>query len=1277
MSGDAAADQRPVDWSFLTSGGRTAEMIAELGWSATSLGPITSWPQSLRTAVSICLASRHPMVIWWGPELVLIYNDAWVPILGPAKHPALGKPGELVWPEMWHIIGAQLRSVLDTGQATWSDDQLLPAMRHGYLEEAYFTYSYSPIRDETGGVAGVFTAVIETTDRVLNERRLRTVRELGDISAVTAPTMQQACDAALAVLARSRADIPFASIYLLDAENSENAENAEAVAWRAAFFGMVDDPRIVPTELHPDRDSDQPLWAVLNSAPAQRSRVLTGLATDYPGLFIPTGGPMGDAAPDAAVAIPLVTAGGGDPAGVFFAGVSPYRALDADYHRFLDLVARQVSTAIADAQTYQAQRRRAEELAELDRAKTEFFTGVSHELRTPLTLITGPAEDSLADTQDPLSPGQRARVELIRRNSVRLRRLVDTLLDFARLEGGRLTPDWVAVDLAALSRGIAESFAPAVTRAGLRFTIDCPDLDAKAVAVDVEMWEKIVLNLLSNAVKYTPAGEVTVTLRDSGDGGVELVVSDTGVGIPAAEQPLLFQRFHRIRGADGRSHEGSGIGLALVAELAALHQAQVSVDSVPGAGSRFTVALPAAARTGTAPTDTRAFSAVELYREEALQWSDADRDAPATAPVDVGPTAGALVLVAEDNPDLRRFIARLLEPHYRVLLAGDGQTALERAQVDHPDLVLTDVLMPGLDGFELLTALRTDPATAAIPVILLSARAGEEATGEGLAAGADDYLVKPFSSADLLARIRSNLTLARLRTQESAWRSALISAMQDGMSVADSDGTIVEVNDAFADIVGYGAKDLPCAPPYPWWPDPVQEPADFALVNTAAAAALAGRDGRWVLPMRHGSDRRRLWLSITSGSVTGPDGTVQARVTTVRDVTAEHLSAHRDAAVARLTGRLAGASDSDGVLRAGLAELATNWPVHHAMIVSWDLDGQGSLIGRGTSWAALPPATRAAITRIRTTGRPHRQVGDRSVNRPTVVGAPILLGSQTSVVWLELEPGRPFRDEDTALLSDLAGHLSQALTRARLFDEQRAVSLTLQRAILGPTVLPAGFAVRYEPAVSHLAVGGDWYDIVELGGNRIGVAVGDCVGSGLASAAVMGQLRTACRTLLLENHTASQVLSAMDRVAALIPGASFTTVFCAILDRGSGAVCYSCAGHLPAIVASADGGTKLLDDARGVPLATTNVARPEAGTMLAPGDTVLLYTDGLVERRRCSLDDGIDRAREILADTHHLAPAAIAERLAEQLVDDGHDDDVAYLIYQHPADSNPKEGRQR
>ncbi|MGH3995534.1 MAG: ATP-binding SpoIIE family protein phosphatase, partial [Pseudonocardiaceae bacterium] len=270
------------------------------------------------------------------------------------------------------------------------------------------------------------------------------------------------------------------------------------------------------------------------------------------------------------------------------------------------------------------------------------------------------------------------------------------------------------------------------------------------------------------------------------------------------------------------------------------------------------------------------------------------------------------------------------------------------------------------------------------------------------------------------------------------------------------------------------------------------------------------------------------------------------------------------------------------------------------------------------------------------------------------------------MVWLELDPAWPFDSEDAALLSDLAGHLGHALTRARLFDEQRTASLTLQRAILGPTVLPAGFAVRYEPAISQLAVGGDWYDIVELGVDRVGVAVGDCVGHGLAAAAVMGQLRTACRTLLLQDHTAAQVLTAMDDVAALIPDALCTTLLCAIIDRTTGTMRYSCAGHPPAIVARADGRTELLDVARSVPLATVDVARPEATAVLAPGDTVLLYTDGLVERRNIVLDTGIGRARDLLAQTHHLAPAEIADCFAEQLLSDGHDDDVAYLLYQHP-----------
>ena len=730
--------------------------------------------------------------------------------------------------------------------------------------------------------------VSEDTERVLGERRLRILSELGDITAGTAPTIAEACTASLAVLQRGRRDIPFASIYLLEQHDRQ--------ARRAAFYGMVDDPGVVPELLNRDTYPQAPLWPLLASG---KSQVLRGLARDFAGLFVPLEAPTPGRDPDAVLAVPL-TAGGGDPVGVLFAGVSPFRALDDEYHRFIDLVAGGVSTALADARTSQDQQRRAEELAALDRAKTEFFTGVSHELRTPLTLIAGPAEDGLADLADPLSPGQRLRMEMIARNAGRLRRLVDTLLEFGRLEAGRLAPVLTPVDLAALTSDIAESFAPAAQRAGLAFHLDCPPLDS-AVAVDVDMWEKIVLNLLSNAVKYTLTGGVEVRLCAGADDGVELIVTDTGIGIPAADRPLLFQRFHRVRGASGRSVEGSGIGLALVAELTALHKGSVGVDSSPGHGSTFTVTLPPNVLTEAAPQAAQASAVAELDRAEALQWSDphqptaTDPDALLTsAPVigDTGSRGGATVLVIEDNADLRGFLTRLLGRHYTVLEAVDGRVGLDCARDRRPDLVLTDVMMPGLDGFGVLAALRADPATATTPVIMLSARAGEEAAVEGLAAGADDYLVKPFSSHELLARVRSTLELSRLRSREGAWRAALLNALQDALVVVDPAGRIVEINDAFSAVLGYGAEALSYAPPYPWWPDPTTDPEEFVQVTRAFdEARLVG--GRFVLPHRH-RDGRRLWIEASAAILPDPDGDVPMTVAVFRDVTAQQRAALRD-----------------------------------------------------------------------------------------------------------------------------------------------------------------------------------------------------------------------------------------------------------------------------------------------------------------------------------------------------------------------------------------------
>jgi DNA-binding response OmpR family regulator/two-component sensor histidine kinase len=336
------------------------------------------------------------------------------------------------------------------------------------------------------------------------------------------------------------------------------------------------------------------------------------------------------------------------------------------------------------------------------------------------------------------------------RNGQRLQRLVNDLLDFASIEAGRVTPVRVRTDVATFTAELAGLFRSAAERAGLRLTVDCRPLDRPA-HVDPRMWEKVVVNLLANAVKYTFVGGIDVTVRADGDTFV-LAVADTGVGIVAEELPHLFQRFHRVPGATARIREGTGIGLAMVHELAALHGGSVAVTSEPGRGSTFTVTMPY----GAPDAEVGGPSVVpsEAARGEASSW-DEDTARPGTEGV-----GGADVLVVDDNADMRGYLARLLGPHWSVRTTANGEEALAAVAQRRPSLVVTDVMMPRVDGFELLRALRADPATCDIPVIMLTARAGQEASVEGLEAGADDYLAKPFRAAELLARVRVALERA-------------------------------------------------------------------------------------------------------------------------------------------------------------------------------------------------------------------------------------------------------------------------------------------------------------------------------------------------------------------------------------------------------------------------------------------------------------------------------------------------------------------------------------
>ncbi len=745
--------------AWLTGGGEMGERIRAFDWAATPLGPAASWPQSLRSAVSILLPSKAQICLFWGPELIKLYNDAYIPVLG-RKHPGLlGRPAREVWSEIWDVLGPLLGGVIATGEAFRAVDHPFYLDRRGFVEETYFDVSYDPVRDETGTVGGVFCIVGETTGRVLSERRLRTLRDLG--RAKEAQSAEEACRLALAALASSRQDIPFVSLHLLSKGDLTDPE------WPFA---------VVAT-------SGQPL--VLDSLPA-------AVAAELPE----------EAAPDRTLIYPILR--GGQCAGFVVAGTSRFLALQGDYRDFFDLVAAQIGTAVTHASSYEEERKRAEALAELDRAKTRFFSNVSHEFRTPLTLMLGPLEELLGRAPSSVAPDDHATLAVVHRNGRRLLKLVNTLLDFSRIQAGRNEAVYEPTDLAALTADLASVFRSAVEQGGLTFDVRCGrGLDP--VYVDRGMWEKIVLNLLSNAFKFTFEGGITVALEDRG-ASVELIVRDTGVGIAPGEIGHLFERFHRVEGVPARTHEGSGIGLALVQELVHLHGGTVRAESQPGQGSAFLVTLPKgrahlpAERIGAGDARTSTPASGMSFVEEALRWLPDDQaldGALATAPEPEpgGATGGgrrARIVVADDNADMRQYVARLLGARWDVEVVGDGHAALASVRARGADLVLTDVMMPHLGGFELLSALRADPSTRDVPVILLSARAGEESRVEGLRAGADDYVIKPFSARELVARVEAHLKLKALREEAQAERQTLLAREQAARREAEEKTEIVE-----------------------------------------------------------------------------------------------------------------------------------------------------------------------------------------------------------------------------------------------------------------------------------------------------------------------------------------------------------------------------------------------------------------------------------------------------------------------------------------------------
>ncbi|TQS40430.1 chemotaxis protein CheB [Cryptosporangium phraense] len=801
--------------------GEVAALLRTIDWYRTTLGPVATWPAVLVSTLRTALECPVGLCVLWGPDQLQFYNDAYRQIMGD-RHPAgLGQSNRECWPEVWHLNQPRYARVMN-GEAVALKDALYPITRDGVLRDCWFDLTFSPIRRDDRRVEGVLATVIETTTEVLSRRRLTTLDALA-VAVGGAETSSAALERTLRALAAHDADIPFSVGYVVDRART-----------RVDLVGAVGTPPGGPLAPHTlNLDADRPPWPIDQVVSGGSPVRLNDLGSRFRGAVV---GRLGRH-PETALVCPLGGIDDDRPIGVLVLGLNPSLPEDSIYLDFLHLVAAHTGAALTEAAIRERQQGRIDQLAELDRVRSEFLSNISDEFRTPLTLLLAPLEELSSPDVDLPEP-QRVAVEAAQRNARRLLTMVESLLDFSQIEAGRIEGRLEPTDLARLTTEVADAFRGAIERAGIQFTVDCPTLPTP-VAVDTTMWEKIVANLLSNALKFTFEGEIRLGLRELPH-HVELSVEDSGVGIPEDQLANIFQRFHRVLGVRARTHEGAGIGLALVDELVRQHNGRVRVQSTEGKGSRFTVWIPTRRAAGARPTTEHKsrHPVAGALAEIAGFWGVAPT-VPRTPDVPVGPGLGAdghraRVLVVDDNSDMRSYLSRLLSAFWDVDLAGDGDQALDRVRQRPPDLVLADVMTPNVDGLRLFRQLRAESVLRGVPMILLSARAGEQAAIDGLAAGASDFLSKPFAGRELVARVAAQLQLAQVRSDADRRFRALIEASFDVVYRMNPDWTELRALDGRGFIAD---ADEPTST----WLDTYVRPEDQPLVLAAIERAVTSR----------------------------------------------------------------------------------------------------------------------------------------------------------------------------------------------------------------------------------------------------------------------------------------------------------------------------------------------------------------------------------------------------------------------------------------------------
>lgn len=1005
-----------ADWLawLRTRGGAVGLRVAETDWVGTALGAIEDWPTTLKVAASLCWGSTFPMMVLWGRDHLTLYNDASAPSLGADRQPdSLGKPAPEVWKEAWAQVAPRVRRVLDGHGSQMALDERMLSDRAVAEEEHFVSSAYSPILDETAAVRGVFCVFMETTPQVLAERRWNVLASLASELAPLDSTLE-AAQRAVAVLQVNQGDHPLVALFEAD-------QPLDAAPVQVALIEQGPTP-------------GDWLVAATNVAHEAAQACARVDHTAAPGVH-----------PGVAAlhAYPIVEADSDRPSLVLVVGHSRHRPWDIALSNYLGLCVAQLSAVLTGLRQLTSERQRSEGLVELDVAKSAFLANVSHELRTPLTLIAAPLHDALMNPaiQD---EAVRHSLHVAASNVARLTRMVDAILDFSRMEAGRIRPSLSEMDVAGFTRSLAASFEPTIQQAGLTFAVDVPDLPRTAL-LDHAMYERMVLNLLANAVKYTPEGSIRLTLLDRGDRFV-LSVSDTGIGISLADQRRVFSRFEQLSPQPGaRSSEGAGIGLAMVRELAALLEGSVRVRSRPGSGSLFILELPylpelEGESQEEGPRSVTPRDAASFLSEMSSWRGIGDQTLPADLEEDDPAPAHPRLLIVEDSPEMQRYLADVLSDQYLIELAGDGRTAMERIRRRRPDAVLSDVMMPVLDGIGLIREIRQDPELATLPVLLLSARAGGDAAASGLDVGADDYITKPFSVAELRSRLAATISLAQARSSDAAWRRAVVASLQEALLIADPDGLVRELNEEFTALLGWSLDDGPFTPPYPWWPDPLTHPDERARI--ARAHDLISKDqpmtGEYRLRRRDGGE---VWASYWGTLVTTPELGRTAIIKTIRDVTREHDSRRRRMAAAGIASEFAGAPDLEHVLSAAVTGFSV---LFDGLVTLRVLSGPQDVVFTESGvdeLAHLPPTVREKLT-----AREPEAVSPGAPVRGLLI-ATESTGESGCRTWIQFPVARTVLT-DELIVGDLLGQaLNLAVERvvaAESFAERQA---NLERAL--------------------------------------------------------------------------------------------------------------------------------------------------------------------------------------------------------------------------------------